>query len=40
MNQDTENIHYLDQTFLSSIAQLQIMLSENDADEVAEIEFF
>jgi hypothetical protein len=40
VNQDAENIHYLDQTLLSSIAQLQIMLSENDVTEVAEIEFF
>lgn len=40
VNQDAENIHYLDQTLLSSIAQLQIMLSEGDTNEVAEIEFF
>jgi len=40
VNQDAENIHYLDQTLLSSIAQLQIMLSESDTDEMTEIEFF
>lgn len=40
VNQDAENIHYLDQTLLSSIAQLQIMLSEGDNNEVGEIEFF
>ncbi|MDD5717583.1 MAG: histidine kinase [Sulfuricurvum sp.] len=35
-----EDIHYLDKTLLSSIAQLQILLSPQDADEVAEMEFF
>ncbi|MHB8100245.1 MAG: histidine kinase [Sulfuricurvum sp.] len=40
VDQNAENIHYLDQTLLSSIAQLQIMLSENDTSEFSEIEFF
>lgn len=41
INQDAEDIHYLDKTLLSSITQLQIMLSPPEsAETVNEIEFF
>lgn len=41
VNQDAEDIHYLDKTLLSSIAQLQIMFMPQSPDsETEEIEFF
>ena len=40
MEKSAEDIHYLDKTLLSSIAQLQILLSPPDANETEEIEFF
>ncbi len=40
VNQSAEDIHYLDKTLLSSIAQLQIMLSEQDDTFTHEIDFF
>lgn len=40
VTQSTEDIHYLDDTLLSSIAQLQIMLSEQDNHDTCDIEFF
>lgn len=40
VNQSAEDIHYLDKTLLSSITQLQIMLSPQNCDQVDEIEFF
>jgi hypothetical protein len=39
-DQTAEDIHYLDKTLLSSITQLQIMLSEDDDTQTYEIEFF
>lgn len=40
IDQSAEDIHYLDKTLLSSITQLQIMLSEDDGTMNYEIEFF
>ncbi|HEX5710863.1 MAG TPA: histidine kinase [Sulfuricurvum sp.] len=40
VDQSAEDIHYLDKTLMSSIAQLQILLSENENTSVEEIEFF
>ena len=40
VDQNAEDIHYLDKTLLSSIAQLQIMLSEQDDTFTHEIDFF
>lgn len=40
MTQEAEDIHYLDKTLLSSIAQLQITLMPQVEDESEEIEFF
>jgi hypothetical protein len=40
VDQSAEDIHYLDRTLLSSIAQLQILLSEEGDAETEEIEFF
>ena len=40
VDQSAEDIHYLDKTLLSSIAQLQITLSESDAENTEDIEFF
>ncbi len=40
VHQNAEDIHYLDKTLISSIAQLQIMLSESDSSMNQEIEFF
>ncbi|MBN2871223.1 MAG: hypothetical protein JXK04_09755 [Campylobacterales bacterium] len=40
VHQNAEDIHYLDKTLISSIAQLQIMLSESDSSANQEIEFF
>jgi len=40
MEKSASDIHYLDKTLLSSIAQLQILLSQADTNETEEIEFF
>lgn len=40
VSQTAEDIHYLDATLLSSITQLQIMLSENTNTTTCDIEFF
>lgn len=41
IDQNAEDIHYLDKTLLSSITQLQIMLSPHHSDDASnEIEFF
>lgn len=40
VDQNAEDIHYLDKTLLSSITQLQIMLSEQDDTFIHEIDFF
>lgn len=40
VNQSAEDVHYLDDTLLSSIAQLQITLSEQDNHDTCDIEFF
>jgi len=40
VDQSAADIHYLDKTLLSSIAQLQITLSEGDENMMEEIEFF
>jgi len=40
VNKSAEDIHYLDKTLLSSIAQLQIMLSPQHSGDLEEIEFF
>lgn len=41
IDQNAEDIHYLDKTLLSSITQLQIMLSpHNNTETINEIEFF
>lgn len=40
IDKSAEDIHYLDKTLLSSIAQLQIMLSEQDDTFSHEIDFF
>lgn len=40
IDQSADDIHYLDKTLLSSITQLQIMLSEDDDTMTYEIEFF
>lgn len=40
VDQSAEDIHYLDKTLLSSITQLQIMLSEQDDTFIHEIDFF
>lgn len=40
VDQSAEDIHYLDKTLLSSITQLQIMLSAQDDTFIHEIDFF
>lgn len=40
IDQNVEDIHYLDKTLLSSIAQLQILFSPQKQDETQDIEFF
>ena len=40
ITQEAEDIHYLDKTLLSSIAQLQIMLMPQEETSTDEIEFF
>jgi two-component system chemotaxis response regulator CheY len=40
VDQSAEDIHYLDKTLLSSIAQLQITLSQGEGAMTDEIEFF
>lgn len=40
IDQNAEDIHYLDKTLLSSITQLQIMLSPHGDNDVEDVEFF
>jgi len=40
IDQNAEDIHYLDKTLLSSIAQLQIMLSPQEDNNIEDVEFF
>lgn len=40
VDQNAEDIHYLDKTLLSSIAQLQILLSPTESENVENMEFF
>lgn len=40
IEQNAEDIHYLDKTLLSSIAQLQILLSPQESETIDDVEFF
>jgi hypothetical protein len=40
IDKNADDIHYLDKTLLSSITQLQIMLSPQTDAHIAEVEFF